>query len=318
MNPMKAHKESIVAVVVTFNRLKKLRVVVERLLSEPIEKIVVVDNASKDGTKEYLETIRSSRIHTLFLDTNSGGAGGFCAGIRYVHEEIGAYAWIVVMDDDAYPVKGAIDTFLQTVEPRMDAVCAAVYYPNGEICDMNRPGIHPFASIKQSFRTLISASAGFHLGDEKYKQQGAQRVHFGSFVGLFVRKRVVDRIGYPDSAWFIYGDDLDYTLRLSERGYELCFLPQVKFVHDCMTTGINEKVYRPLWKAFFTYRNGLMIYRRLSGRLYPLVVLQKSLLWLYRTRYYQDKQNYLRYTFWAIVDGLRRDRKRTLHDLERF
>ena len=72
----------VVAVIVTFNRKRLLLENVQRLLSQTINihKIIIVDNCSTDGTKEYLNKngiLDNKNIYYHILEKNIGGAGGF-------------------------------------------------------------------------------------------------------------------------------------------------------------------------------------------------------------------------------------------------
>jgi hypothetical protein len=75
-------------------------------------------------------------------------------------------------------------------------------------------------------------------------------------------------------------------------------------VHDCVTLVQQKAVYNPLWKAFYTYRNGLKLYRIMAGRLFWLVVLPKIVAWILNARHYENKKAYLKVSFIAILDGL--------------
>ena len=94
-------------VLVTFNRLDKLKVALDKYDKQTLvpEYILVVDNHSNDGTKEYLEqwvgeeAAYKKYVHTL--SSNTGGAGGFYKGME---EAVKLDAeWIWLSDDDAYP-----------------------------------------------------------------------------------------------------------------------------------------------------------------------------------------------------------------------
>lgn len=89
-------------VIVTYNRLRLLNECVERVLSQsyPVENIVVVNNNSSDGTKEYLDKfISDSRFHIYNSEINNGGAWGFYKGIEISQNCNCDY--ILLIDDDA-------------------------------------------------------------------------------------------------------------------------------------------------------------------------------------------------------------------------
>ena len=90
----------IFAVVVTYNRLALLKKVIDLLKRQTrqLDSIVIVNNGSTDGTKEWLEQEKNI---TLINQSNSGGAGGFETGVKYAYEN--EADWIWMMDDDVFP-----------------------------------------------------------------------------------------------------------------------------------------------------------------------------------------------------------------------
>ena len=72
----------ICAIVVTFNRLEKFRRTVERLLAEPLDQVLVIENGSTDGTREWLRGLSEPRLTVLEMAENGGGAQGFETGMR--------------------------------------------------------------------------------------------------------------------------------------------------------------------------------------------------------------------------------------------
>ena len=271
-------RPSIAAVVVTHDRLDKLTVTVARLLDQLVDHVIVVDNASTDGTAAWLATLDDPRLQVHRSATNQGGAGGFSVGMQLARDVADA-DWTVVMDDDGRPAPGAIDAFRAMDLSGWDAIGAAVHHPDGRICEMNRPYRNPFWNPGAFLRTLARmplgrGRAGFHLGDDAYRA-GAPvvPVDMSSFVGLFLSRPALHRAGLPDPRLFIYGDDQLYTLQMRRAGLRIGFAPQVRFDHD--TTAAQGKggvVLRPMWKVFYMYRNALMAYRVAAGPwFWPLV-----------------------------------------------
>ena len=94
-----SHGRRIVAVVVTFNRLDMLRRQLARLAEVPeLDEVLVVDNASTDGTGEWL---RTQPVTAELLTENTGGAGGFSRGLELAVDRGADLAWL--MDDDGLP-----------------------------------------------------------------------------------------------------------------------------------------------------------------------------------------------------------------------
>ncbi|MCB9247374.1 MAG: glycosyltransferase [Ignavibacteriales bacterium] len=117
----------IAAVVVTYNRLGLLKECIDSLRGQTrkLDEIIVVNNDSKDGTKEWLEEQKDvTKIH----QENLGGAGGFHNGMKAAYEK--GYDWIWLMDDDCLPKLNALE-YLFTTEYNFDMVLNSTVLSKG-------------------------------------------------------------------------------------------------------------------------------------------------------------------------------------------
>src|SRR5437868_4973779 len=103
--------ERVCAVVVTHDRKEMLRGCLSALehQTRTPDSILVVDNASEDGTGHMLAA-EFPRVAVRRLDTNQGGAGGFHEGIRAAYER--EFDWLWLMDDDTVPTPAALERLL--------------------------------------------------------------------------------------------------------------------------------------------------------------------------------------------------------------
>ena len=314
------------AIVVTFNRLHQLQITLPALLAEMVKHIIVVDNASTDGTGTWLAAQASERVHVVSLSSNTGGAGGFEAGMTYARDTLDP-DWIVLMDDDARPQPGALAKFNNSISklevdfPNLGIVAASVFYPNGTLCEMNRPSRNPFWNFGLFARTLVKGTrSGFHLNDTDFAEDApAVAIDVASFVGYFVHRRAWQKAGLPEGGLFIYGDDVLYSLRLRRAGFAMAFAPMIRFTHDCGTIG-DGFVYRPIWKIYYHCRNGVSIARQAAGPIvFPLALAYYTMLWWHRGRYCKGAERllYNRLMALGLRDGLkgRRGRSDYAHQL---
>jgi GT2 family glycosyltransferase len=295
----------VAAVIVTHNRLEKLRQTLARTLALPFSRVVVVDNASTDGTAAYLAALADPRLVILSEPENAGGAGGFARGFAAA-AATGA-EWLVCYDDDAYPAPDALERFAAlNLGKDVGGVAAAVYFPDGRICPMNRPGA-PALSLRRIAAHLLKrnvSAAGMDYAI--YQRREPVEIGFSSFVGLFIRCALVrGGLGLPWEGLFIYRDDSIYTLTLTQRGHKLLFAPSVRFVHDCRTPVAGPRVYAPLWKAYYVIRNDMPFFRRYAGRYFYFILPALLARWLLQSRHYQERGRFLRLAWLAVTDGLR-------------
>ena len=232
----------VAAVVVTFNRLDKLKkgIAAIRASDRRPDTIVVVDNASTDGTGDYLASIASDPdIHIMSLTTNTGGAGGFAAGMERGYELGADFLW--VMDDDCYPEPEALRRLLEehaaveehlrslpvvAGEPRRDRVpfaCSVVKYVDGTLCEMNEA-------------VTTWDWPRFHvLGFD------AVKVNECTFVSALIPRWAITEHGLPLAEYFIWFDDKEYTKRLSARSHQSGIQVLDSYVvHDM--PGLNQGV----------------------------------------------------------------------------
>lgn len=298
------------ALVVTFNRLDHLKRTVGSLLAEPdqnLAAVVVVDNASTDGTGAWLAQLSDPRLDVLSLSQNTGGAGGFAVGLGRIRDRHDP-DWTVMMDDDARPEPGTLGAYLARPRDHAAAWFGAVYLPDGRVADMNRPWLNPFWHPGIFARSLFAGRDGFHLSPAAYASKATLSVDGGSFVGLFLSREALARAGLPDAGLFIYGDDVLYTLGISASGGKCRFDPALRFSHDCGTLTGAVPTFDPLWKAYYYHRNQLLVYRRAAGPLlfWPVAGL-KWIRWRLRSRSYgAQAPAYRRTLSMAVRDGIRR------------
>lgn len=190
----------ICVVIVTWNRLEMLKTCVEAAKTNaPEADILVVDNASTDGTGEWLAP--ESGISVLSLSENTGGAGGFAAGMKWAFER--GYEWMWIMDDDVVPLRDALNVISQ-YESRADVIQAAKYESNGDECVFE--GLLDPRSMRRRRIPVASVPA-----------EGFTLCNVATFEGLFVSRHAVETIGYPDASFFYGLDDLFYGYLASEK-----------------------------------------------------------------------------------------------------
>jgi len=308
--------KTVVAVIVTFNRLEALKVTVANTFKHPFHKIIVVNNVSTDGTGAWLDSLDEDRLVIIHSETNQGGAGGFHQGFHYAAELLPEADWLLCYDDDAYPEPGALDNFqAMDIPPDVGGVAGAVYLPNGQISEMNRPSKNPFWHLNEFISAAVKGRHGFHINDEDYNLNSPMEIDASSFVGFFLRLSLIreGHIGLPRSELFIYADDIIYVLEMRKVGFRHLFAPTLAFYHDCQTLIEQRDVYHPLWKVYYVFRNRLEMYRVASGLFFPLILLIKIPKCFWTAWYYEtgERKQFLKITAKAIWDGVRRNYRKT-------
>jgi GT2 family glycosyltransferase len=239
--------QRVAAVVVTYNRLDKLKTVLEKLGAQtmPPEWIVIVDNASTDGTAEYLDALSNPVLDLTTLTENTGGAGGFATGMKRAYDLGADLFWL--MDDDCYPEPDALEHLVDGHAVAMKSMpggvpfaCSLVYYDDQELAEMNIP-----APDWKWARLWVQG-------------QRAVLVQTCSFVSALYTRETVERIGLPLREYFIWFDDAAYARMASVGiGPGVCILDS-KAYHDTPTNvaGDFSRVDDAnIWKFAYGARN---------------------------------------------------------------
>ena len=247
---------SIVSVIVTYNRKKLLRESIKSLLNQSYEglDIYVVDNASTDGTDEYIQDlIDNNKVRYFNTNKNLGGAGGFQYGIRKAVKS--GYEKIWIMDDDTICTPNALEMLLRADEDlngEYGFICSDVKWTDGSPCAMNVPNIDN--KWIQSTDVL---------------QKGYIRCTQCSFVSCFFKASVVKEVGLPIKEFFVWGDDAEYTKRISDI-YPSYFVPQSQVVHKIhsnIPTDISKDSPDRLFRYQFSYRNMYYVNKKQGNKL---------------------------------------------------
>lgn len=288
---------SITAVIVTFNRKDLLQQALAALVGQtlPVSRLLIVDNASEDGTREMLAVegwLARPEVSLLSLKENSGGAGGFAAGLRQAIDQ-GA-DWVWMMDDDAAPHPKALERLMQ------------VATDPGNIYGSLAVSRHETAWLT----TVLDPPVG-EVGRAEDVPKLA-RVQMLPFLGFLVHRQLVERIGLPDAGFFIAADDLEYCVRGQRAGASI-FVAGTSYIehpksrpHTVHLLG-QRLVYLslPPWKRYYDTRNRLLVARKHHGLKLITQTIPGSLVRLFTVMMKEPHKSAQAYAFFAgFLDGL--------------
>jgi glycogen synthase len=244
--PMAQPMPSVCTLIVSYNRLEQLRDCIRAVLGQTRvpERIVVIDNASEDGTYDAIR-LEFAQVEMVHLSVNTGPAGGFSKGFERALDSKLEYVW--TLDDDCVPEADALEMLLRTLvsfpenaRPRL--LSSYVVWKDGSPHPMNRPvfGI----SWRQRERWA--------------QRNGLASVRATSFVSTLISLQSVAEHGLPWAAYYFWNDDVEYTARLlrDQQGYAV---PNSKVMH------LSSRPYVPLddssGRYFYEVRNKLWMVR---------------------------------------------------------
>ncbi|MDF7640750.1 glycosyltransferase family 2 protein [Bifidobacterium sp. ESL0784] len=250
---MAEDKRKIAAVVVTFNRLDKLKTVLHCLETQTRlpDQLIIVNNAATDGTDKYLEEYRADfklgdkiQLDIVTLPKNVGGAGGFSAGMRRSYELGADFAWI--FDDDGYPQPDALEKLVDGYDAASKKMgtdipfaCSLVKFIDGTISEMNNP------VTTWDWGRLMAQGLNIAL------------VSRCSFVSVLIPRWVMEDYGLPYKEYFIWFDDAEYTMRITKACPGIQVMDSV-VLHDMGSNkGVNYSMIddKNIWKFEYGARN---------------------------------------------------------------
>lgn len=324
MKPDMQSKISVAAIVVTYNRKVLLKECLDGLLDQtrPVDSIIIIDNASTDGTYEFLKAqgyLSKPVIDYIHLPENTGGAGGFHHGVKRGFEQ--GFDWLWLMDDDAEPEKDALAILLRTIdlnkERNLGALAQTVVDKNGEICHFCRG----YITFDKEFPALHVP-----LNPSRYEGNKFIKIDFASFVGLLISKDVVKSVGLPNKDFFIYVDDWEYSFRIRQN-YKIYLIPGSLIFHKepiipeaGSINFLGRKLVRininDYWKDYYKFRNLFYIIRKChkaNMRFYIIFItflLKRTALILLLDDF---KITRISITWSIFIDGLLGRFKNTVH-----
>ncbi|MDX6672410.1 MAG: hypothetical protein QOI91_2773 [Solirubrobacteraceae bacterium] len=197
-------------------------------------RLLVVDNASRDGTVEHVLAARPAGVELVALDRNRGYAGAVNAAAACSTAD-----YLVILNPDIEPC--APDAVVRLVAHLESHPCAGAAAPR-----LHDPDGGPQASARvvPSLGMLLARQTP--LGRTRWGRRHAERYlrlpspEEGGFArpewalgaALAVRREDFDALGGWDEGFFMYFEDVDFCTRLRSRGREVHYLPDVEMTHD--------------------------------------------------------------------------------------
>lgn len=212
--------------ILSFNRKEELRHTLTKVYEQDYKNIevIVVDNASSDGSAEMVEQEFPSVI-LIKLQKNIGIAGwnrGF---------EIAKGEFVLVLDDDSYPEEGCIKiSIVEIVKDKNIGILS---------CSIFNTSYNSFETYDYSI-------------ENEYRFIGC---------GAIIRKDIFGKCGYFLDEIFIYVHEIEFCMRVLNNGYLVKFSPGAIVIHNQhkLNREFNDRARLDLRKLFYSSKNILLI-----------------------------------------------------------
>ena len=246
-------------VMVTYNRLPMLKESLQCYENQTLlpKYMIIVNNNSNDGTKEYLEQWSNKSAENIQkivinLDENLGGSGGFNIGISKCLEFDADWIWIA--DDDAFPEENCfyeLNKFANSDVVHNEQIVS--------ICSMNLNGENIDITHRWRLANFLMGRINYPVPETEYQKEYFF-LDVYSFVGAAVKKQILDQVGPPRKDFFIYGDDFEHAVRVRKQGKIVC-VPKIVVHHQNNSSGSSEVS----WRDYYDTRNVLWICKNHFG-----------------------------------------------------
>ena len=281
-------------VIVTFNRMGKLKKALDTYhCQEMLPKyIIVVNNASTDGTTEYLKIWQERKAGykkvVVNLPYNIGGSGGFYEGQKAALNEDAD--WIMLADDDAYLDRDYIKKIQEFI----------INLDNTNYISILCGKLIQHGTFVNPHRGFLSNTVSQNLVNTiplEYYEEKSFECDVVSYVGPIINKNILRKAGLVNKDYFIWYDDTEHCMRFKRYGKIVC-ITSTSIFHDTPSVG---KV--PTWKEYYGYRNQIDLLKnhKKSKLVITLILLgAKAILCPLKGRRLIDVKS----RFIAIKDGL--------------
>lgn len=233
--------------------------------------IIIVDNASEDGSAEMLKKFEKQYetkhlIITVYLNKeNVGFTKGNNQGVRKANGE-----YILFLNSDVITQHVEWDEILTYLDSHPDygALTVRVELPTGEIDKASHRGFptvwNAFSyysgleKMTQNIPLLNSIFGGYHLTHYRL-----DKIHFADAIsGAFflTRKSILDELNGFDEAFFMYGEDLDLAYRMKQIGYKIVYYPQSTVLHLKYQSGLKTDKKKTKNKTKEYFYNAMKIF----------------------------------------------------------
>jgi GT2 family glycosyltransferase len=240
-------KVDISIITINYNGLEDTCALIESIPFNDNMEVIVVDNASKNLEAEAI-TKRYPQVKVIKSDKNLGFAGGNNLGILSAH---GKYLFLVNNDTvfKNFSVQGLIDKMGSSSE--IGIVCPKIRFAWG-----NNPiqytGYTPLSRI-----TVRNRAIGFGENDHG-QYDTAHPTPYAHGAAMLIRRDAIDKVGLMPECYFLYYEELDWSMMFTRAGYQIWYEPTCTIYHkESQATGQNS----PL-RTYYLTRNRLLLVRR--------------------------------------------------------
>lgn len=262
------NKSRVSAVIVNWNGKRHLDECLGSLArqSYPDLEIIMVDNASSDGSVEFVRE-NFPQVTVIENETNTGFSGGNNIGIA---RSTGKYLFL--LNNDTVVDEGCISELVRVIEEKGES-CIGVF-PKVNFHD-EPMFINSYGAVwNWKYYWRDNRMGLLDLGQYREPQEV-----FGSiFPALLVKRDAFLNIGMFDEYFFSYGEDFDICYRANLMGYKFFLSPGARVLHKFRASSGEKN--DPMWSHYYFLRNYIIVFLK-NYQLFNLLTHLPKIIWRY-------------------------------------
>lgn len=275
-------------IIVNYNTLELTKDTIDSVIekTEGIDyEIILVDNDSQDGSKEYFEKNYSDKIKFIKSEKNLGFGKANNLGM-----DVASGKYMFLLNSDTLLVNNAVKILYDFMEENLD-----VGISGGNLYSKDMSPVHSFSLKLISVETEIQDSFNYFekinrkiLGKNRRDFNFTDKpVEVGYITGadMMIRKEALEKAGKFDPDFFMYYEETELTARIKRAGYKVMAVPTAKIIHlegqsfsfkETRTRMMLESKYKYFDKVFGKKDMGKSYYISQAGWLIKFILTLKS------------------------------------------
>ena len=222
--------------------------------------ILVIDNGSNDNSWQVFQT-ELQDIQLLSLDNNVGFSRGVNTGLRFALDN--NYDYALLVNNDAFAAPNMLTCLIAELDPTIAILSPKIYYAS-------EPDRIWFANGRQHPYTLDLIDTGRNVLDsQRWLQSRDTDYLLGTC--LLVNLSIVQQVGLMDERYFMYFEDLDWSLRMRQAGYRLRLVADASLYH-LVSISTGGYVDTPI-RRYHLARSGIIFWRTHLHRGDPTLIV---------------------------------------------
>lgn len=239
--------DSVFIILVNYNNYKLTIDCIDSVFKSTYKEysIVVVDNASTDGSFCILSNVykNEDKVFILKSTENNGFSAGNNIGINFALKNGADY--IMLLNNDTVIDKNMIEILHSRANDSTVTTPKMYYYSN--------PNIIWYAGGELNYKSGKIKHIGLDKADNK-KYDTEKICSFVTGCCMMIHKDIFKKVGMLDENYFMYGEDVDYSIKLTNAGTKMLFLPNAKLWHKVGGSSASSKL-----NIYYDTRNKLLL-----------------------------------------------------------